>query len=89
MTDLGSWAQQGECRKPDVSQEWFFPERENSVVIPRAKAVCDRCPVKRPCLEEAVLDRSLEGIWGGTTDNERQRIRAFLGARSLGEAIGE
>lgn len=39
-----------------------------------ARAVCASCPVRGRCLDEAVRDR-LNGIWGGTTDTERRRLR--------------
>lgn len=89
MAELGDWALRGACRDPGVPQEIFFPERENDVNISRAKAICSKCPVKRPCLEEALARRSSddEYIWGGTTKQERIRIRAFHWMQqSLGEA---
>jgi WhiB family redox-sensing transcriptional regulator len=39
-----------------------------------AKAYCGRCPVRSKCLEFA-QDNAVYGIWGGTTVQERQRIR--------------
>lgn len=43
--------------------------------IQKAKAICKDCPVMVPCLEEALEDPSITGIWGGTTGNERRLIR--------------
>ena len=40
----------------------------------KAKRICMECPVKGPCLEFA-LKHSEHGVWGGTTDRERNRIR--------------
>lgn len=40
-----------------------------------AKALCAKCPYKLRCLEYAVNDPSLQGIWGGTTDRQRRTIR--------------
>lgn len=39
--------------------------------IKRAKAVCDECPVKSPCLSWALRNKP-DGIWGGTTKSERK-----------------
>jgi WhiB family redox-sensing transcriptional regulator len=40
-----------------------------------AKAVCAGCPVRSACLVFA-LERDLEGVWGGTTEDERRALRA-------------
>jgi WhiB family redox-sensing transcriptional regulator len=46
----------------------------------KAKAVCANCPVSRPCLEMALADPHIEGVWGGTSDKDRRRIRKGLAA---------
>lgn len=62
--------------------EGFFPdERGRHTEVPRAaeaaaKAICERCPVRQPCLEAALRNREPVGIWGGLTTSERQRILA-------------
>ena len=48
----------------------------------QAKAICAKCPYRFQCLEFAVNDRTLEGIWGGTTENERIGIRRMKTIRS-------
>ena len=40
----------------------------------KAKRICQFCPVKEPCLEFA-LKHDEKGVWGGTSDRERNRIR--------------
>jgi len=40
-----------------------------------AKSICAGCPLKNPCLEFA-LRNSEVGIWGGTTETDRQRIKS-------------
>ena len=56
--------------------ELFFPLGERDV---RAKAdafsYCTRCTVHRACLDVALGDASLVGIWGGTDEHERRRLR--------------
>ena len=39
-----------------------------------AKAVCAESPVQQDCLEFAITVREKEGVWGGATAAERQRL---------------
>ena len=39
------------------------------------KEVCSRCPVRLECLTHALAYPEPDGIWGGKTIKERQRIR--------------
>lgn len=66
-----AWQAQGACRTVETAV--FFLERGGD---PRpARETCDGCPVKGPCLEYAMADRSLMGMWGGTSHRERMRMR--------------
>lgn len=51
----------------------FFPERgaSNSEI----KAICAGCPVREECLEHALTAPEKFGIWGGTSERERGKIR--------------
>ena len=40
-----------------------------------AKAICQACPYLARCLEYALKHPELNGIWGGTTEAQRKRIR--------------
>ena len=44
-----------------------------------ALAVCEMCPVRSPCLAHALADPELVGVWGGTTTNDRKRLRRAAG----------
>lgn len=46
-----------------------------------ARAICDDCPVRQACLDFAMADPSLKGVWGGTTDRDRKRLRKHRAAR--------
>lgn len=64
------------CRSEDP--ELFFPVSEvgpGMRQVIEAKAVCAGCPVRSACLAFA-LERDLEGVWGGTTEDERRALRA-------------
>lgn len=62
------------CAQTDP--EAFFPElgRGATPEAKIAKIICGECPVKDPCLEFA-LEHGDIGIWGGTTNDDRRRIR--------------
>ena len=68
---------------PDV----FFPVAVGtaaSKLVARALRVCDGCPVRQQCLDYAMRSGEKDGIWGGTTPEERTRARR---ARSRRPAI--
>lgn len=61
----------------DQDPELFFPVGHGPRAIRQtaeAKAVCAGCPVIEQCLRYA-LDTYQEGVWGGTTDDERKALR--------------
>lgn len=67
------WQAQAQCARPEVDPEIFFPERGGSSKA--ARAVCARCEVRPQCLEYALKNKEQFGIWGGTSERERRRIR--------------
>lgn len=52
---------------PGLGQDWL-----------PAVDVCARCLVADECLSYALADPALEGIWGGTTMNQRRQVRQGL-----------
>jgi len=40
-----------------------------------ARTMCAECSVRAECLEAALADDELVGLWGGTTEKERARMR--------------
>lgn len=72
------WQVHGLCRDTDSSV--FFaptqfehkPEREAREA--KAKAICERCPVRLPCLEWALATQEPFGVWGGYSEHERKQI---------------
>lgn len=56
------------------SPEVFFPSKGASPKA--AKAICAGCDIRDKCLEEALSGPfDLSGVWGGTTEEERRKIR--------------
>lgn len=72
------WQDRAACRGPQAVV--FFPpshlerkdEREDREA--RAKAICDSCSVRNPCLDYAMEIREPHGIWGGLNEVERKRL---------------
>lgn len=74
-----TWQDFAACRDRDV--RIFFPEQGSA--SPLARAICRRCPVRDACLAEALAEPALQGIWGGTTDEQRRALRHGHGATTL------
>jgi WhiB family redox-sensing transcriptional regulator len=49
--------------------------------IVSAKGVCDSCDARTSCLEFALATNQESGIWGGTTEEERRKLRKLWLAR--------
>ena len=64
------WRQYGACR--GINAEIFYPVVEEDAE--RAKAICNTCGVRKPCLEYALTARERDGVWGGATEKERRRM---------------
>jgi WhiB family redox-sensing transcriptional regulator len=62
----------------ETDPELFFPGKGGT---PReAKAICERCEFLEPCLAYALRATDphgypLVGVWGGTTAQDRRRLR--------------
>ena len=71
-----SWMSSGACLQSDP--DLFFPIATVTGPAARqaeaAKAVCAPCAVRASCLSYA-LEAKPEGIWGGTTPDERRPAR--------------
>lgn len=69
--DPEDWMRAGECVGADP--EVFFPTQGESVS--EAKAICAPCPIRVRCLEYALDNNIVHGIWGGASERERRRMR--------------
>ncbi len=75
-----AWRHQAVCL--DEDPELFFPEGESERYqrqIAAALEVCATCPVSQECLDYALEADQRTGIWGGTTAEQRRRIRLGAG----------
>lgn len=73
MKDALAWMTDAACLgKPT---EWFFPA-EGAHVPNKVRKLCLGCPVRMECLEFGLrLPRGSDGIYGGLTERERERLR--------------
>lgn len=73
------WFAQAVCRNPGDDQARaaaiarHFPTKGRTAGPARQE--CAGCPVRKPCLDMALDDPSLVGIWGGTSETERDQLR--------------
>lgn len=69
--DSLEWQSRANCL--GVDPDLFFPERGASTR--EAKSICAACEVRTDCLDYALDHGEKFGIWGGTSERERRRLR--------------
>lgn len=75
--DVPDFHEKGKPRCAETDPDMFFPEPDSRYLestIRIAKDICTRCPYVEECLEWALSHNEI-GIWGATTEKERQLIR--------------
>ena len=71
------WVLDAECAKPEYAKyKWVIEKTggiENPPTVVKLFEVCQRCPVRRECLMDALTEEaiSIVGCWGGTMASER------------------
>lgn len=77
IAEVWEWQYQGACRNEDP-EAFFHPEGERGAARARreanAKAICATCPVIAQCAAHALAVREPFGIWGGMSEDDRERI---------------
>ncbi|MCC5950188.1 MAG: WhiB family transcriptional regulator [Nitriliruptoraceae bacterium] len=73
-----SWQDRAACRgQATADHDPWFPEgkgADTAAAIAEAKAVCERCPVRAPCLELALAEGHRSGVWGGLGTQARKEL---------------
>jgi WhiB family redox-sensing transcriptional regulator len=67
------WHHRAVCRTAEP--EIFFPFDSDEAGERKAKRVCQACPVRQICLDEAIDNNIHEGIWGGLNPQERRNLK--------------
>lgn len=87
--DSQGWRDQAACRSTDP--ELFFPTGSTGSAlaqIQEARSICRSCPARRPCLQFALETNQEAGIWGGTDEEERRKLRtAWRAGRRLPKGV--
>ena len=71
-----TWRALAICR--DTDPDLFFPVGTTGPAIEQiesAKVVCRQCEVQTECLEFALATNQDSGVWGGTSEEERRKLR--------------
>lgn len=69
------WFHRAACR--DLGPALFFAEKNATANrdVAQAKLVCRACPVRLACLDYALDNNEISGVYGGTTGKERRGLR--------------
>jgi WhiB family redox-sensing transcriptional regulator len=70
------WQRYGACRGENI--ETFVPSVGGNFT--KAAELCRACTVCQQCLDFAMADDDVIGLWGGTTVPERRAMRAGQGS---------
>jgi WhiB family transcriptional regulator, redox-sensing transcriptional regulator len=80
--DFDDWRDNAACR--DTDPDLFFPVGTTGPAVEQieaAKSVCHECDAQTACLEFALATNQESGIWGGTSEDERRKLRKAWLAR--------
>ena len=79
------WRAASACLTADP--DLFFPIAAGTAdasQVSRARRICAGCTVRQQCLDFAVRSGEKDGIWGGTTPEQRIRARRANNRRASG-----
>lgn len=69
------WWDQAKCLNHPHPDYWFADNKSTADEAAYARAVCSICPVASRCFSYAMSHPEVEGIWAGTTFQERRVAR--------------
>ena len=90
MTVHRNWREDIACR--DADPDLFFPIGAIGAALRQmeeAKRICRACPVQIQCLTWALENGVADGVWGGTTPDERRIIRSLSRRTTNSKADGD
>jgi WhiB family redox-sensing transcriptional regulator len=86
MTARMNWREDAACG--DADPDLFFPIGTIGTAlrqIEEAKQICRLCPAQVQCLAWALENGVTDGVWGGTTEDERRAIHRLSRRRKSGK----
>ena len=78
LSPQGKWTREALCARSGTPDLWFpRPNTSQGAMrdTEKAKTICGQCPVRSACLQWAMDARESHGVWGGLTEQERERLR--------------
>jgi WhiB family redox-sensing transcriptional regulator len=75
--EITDWIDRAACKTSGLPSSYWHPDTGWSHRHPYVKAalaVCAACPVKMLCVDHALINEPY-GIWGGLTEQQRERHR--------------
>lgn len=66
-----NWRDEALCK--GLPPDQFFPNSETEQEA--AARLCGGCAVRAECLEYALITNQRDGVWGGTTEKQRAKMR--------------
>ncbi len=75
LDNRAGWWSRAACATADPGL--FFPISYSGPAlrqVAKAKAICARCHIQQECLSYALDAGSIQGVWGGMTEDERRRL---------------
>jgi WhiB family transcriptional regulator, redox-sensing transcriptional regulator len=80
-----NWRENAACR--EINPELFHPDFLTGAAVANAKRVCQRCPVRDPCLRVGLANNDRQAILGNTSPSERKPLH-YAAARNSFELAG-
>lgn len=73
--EFPEWMERATCAQ--VGGDAWFPDggQGHGKQYKIARQICRECPVKKQCLDYAMADPELLGIWSDTNEDERAALR--------------
>jgi hypothetical protein len=83
---LPGWQAMGACRS--VADDTWFPDPADTATQATALDRCGFCPVRRSCLAYALAADEEYGVWGGTTERQRDvLVRDLVAGAPVADAL--
>lgn len=67
------WMDRALCK--ELPSDMFFPDTSAYAMAKEAKKACSLCAVRLDCLDYALSIPGLTGVFGGTTEYDRIRLK--------------
>lgn len=77
MNGYLGWMDSASCA--NTAPDLFFPETGQREWITEAKKICKECPVTEACLDYALTNKFVDGIYGGMVPSQRYRLQKRIG----------